>query len=213
MTGTKAQFLAESCAKAGLSFLRFDYRGHGQSSGEFKECTIGDWLDDTLILFDQLTKGPQIVVGSSMGGWIALLLALKRPDRMKALIGIAAGPDFTEELLVPEMTDDHRVQLATQGYTTFPSGSPDEPLVVTKKLLDEAKHHLLLHHTLSITCPVRLLQGMQDMDVPWQHALAIARVIPHGNVQTLLIKDGGHRLSRPQELQALWQMVEEFVPC
>jgi len=211
MAGTKAQFLAECCAEANLSYLRFDYRGHGRSSGDFKDGTIGAWLDDTLTVFDQLTEGPQIIIGSSMGGWIALLLALKRPERAKALIGIAAGPDFTEELLVPGMTTEQQKQLETEGFTTFHAPPPAEPLLVTKKLIEEARNHLLLRHTLSVTCPIRLLQGMQDDDVPWQHVLHIARVVPHGDVRVTLVKDGGHRLSRPQDLQTLWQMIKEFI--
>lgn len=211
MLGMKAEFLDERCAKAGLSFLRFDYRGHGQSDGKFTDGTIGGWFDDACAVFERLTDGPQIVVGSSMGGWMALMLALKHPQRVRALIGIAAAPDFTEELFLPNLTAEKRAEFEDQGVIYLKASPPNEPIPVTKRLVEEAREHLLLRGPLPVTCPLRLLQGMQDEPVPWSHALRIAELVPHGDVRVTLVKDGDHRLSRPQDLELLWRTVEEFV--
>lgn len=211
MTGTKAEFLAERCAVAGFTFLRFDCRGHGQSSGNFIDGTIGDWFDDASMIFDQRTEGPQIIIGSSMGGWLAMMLALKYPERVRALIGIAAGPDFTEDMVVPEMTREQQVHLERDGVMYAEASPPYPPLPFTKRLIDEAKAHLLLRKPLSIKCSVRLLQGMQDKDIPWQHAMKIADVLKNGDVRLYLVKDGEHRMSRPEDLDLLWRTIEEFV--
>ncbi|MDP9126789.1 MAG: alpha/beta hydrolase [Pseudomonadota bacterium] len=211
MTGTKADFLAERCAAADISFLRIDYRGHGQSSGTFTDGTIGAWFEDTCTVFDRLTEGAQIVVGSSMGGWLACLLAVGRAARVHALIGVAAGPDFTEDLVLPHLTEPQKERLEKDGVIYFKAPPPAQPMPITKRLLVEAKAHLVLDKPLSILCPVRLLQGMEDEDIPWQHALRVAAAIGQGDVQVTLVKDGGHRLSRPQDLALLWRTVEEFV--
>lgn len=211
MMGTKAEFLAERSANAGISFLRFDYRGHGQSSGDFTDGTIGGWFEDACIAFDRLTEGPQVVIGSSMGGWIALLLALKNPARVRAVVGIAAGPDFTEDLFVPQMTPEQAAQLEREGVTYLPAMPPDKPLPVTKRLIEEARQHLLLRGPLPLACPLRLLQGTRDKDIPWRHALRIAEMVTGEDARVTLIKDGGHRLSRPQDLDLLWRTVEEFL--
>jgi pimeloyl-ACP methyl ester carboxylesterase len=211
MLGTKAEFLDQRCAESGLSFLRFDYQGHGQSSGNFTDGTIGDWFEDASIVFERLTEGPQILIGSSMGGWIALMLALKQPERARAFIGVAAAPDFTEELFLPGLTTAELAQLEQEGVVCRKASPPDVPLPVTKKLVEEARKHLLLRGPISVTCPVRLLHGIQDADVPWRHALRIADIVPHGDVRIVLVKNGGHRLSRPQDLELLWQAAEEFI--
>lgn len=206
MTGTKASFLAEKCKAADISFLRFDYGGHGQSGGDFRDGTIGSWFQDACAVFDQLTEGPQIVVGSSMGGWIGLMLAMHRPERIKAFIGIAAAPDFTEDLMWLHLTPDQRSALEQDGF--IDGGHAP----VTWKLIAEARQHLLLRAKIPVTCPVRLLQGLQDTEVPWQHTLRITENIAQDDVRTVLIKDGDHRLSRPQDLDLLWSMVEEVLP-
>jgi pimeloyl-ACP methyl ester carboxylesterase len=211
MAGIKANFLAENCAKAGFSFLRFDYRGHGQSGGDFKGGTVGAWFEDTCAVFDQLAKGPQIVVGSSMGGWLALMLAMKMPERVKALIGIAAAPDFTEDLMWEKFTPKQRAQLKRDGMITDETAPPDQRAPVTMTLIEEARKHLLLRAPMKIICPVRLLQGVHDAEVPWQHAMRIMEKIMHDDVRLTLIKDGDHRLSRPQDLQLLWKVVEGLV--
>jgi pimeloyl-ACP methyl ester carboxylesterase len=211
MLGMKAELLDERCAEAGLALLRFDYRGHGQSSGSFTDGTIGGWFEDTCLVFERLTDGPRIVIGSSMGGWMALMLALKYPERVRAVIGIAAATDFTEELFLPSLKPAQQSQLEREGVVYLKASPPDEPLPVTKKLVTEARQHLLLRDRLPVACPLRLLQGMQDEAVPWSHALRIAEKVPHGDVRIALIKDGDHRLSRPQDLELLWRTVEEFV--
>ncbi|MGE3624667.1 MAG: alpha/beta hydrolase, partial [Bdellovibrionales bacterium] len=193
MTGTKAGFLAERCAGAGFSFLRFDYRGHGQSEGEFRDGMIGHWFDDACGVLDRLTEGPQILVGSSMGGWIGLMLARERPERVKALIGIAAAPDFTEDLMWLRMTYEQRARLERDGEIPDPGAPSGTALPVTRRLIEDGRQHLLLRSPLEISCPVHLLQGQHDDEVPWQHALRIAERITHDNVRVTWIMDGDHR--------------------
>jgi pimeloyl-ACP methyl ester carboxylesterase len=211
MTGTKASFLAQCCAAGNISFLRFDYRGHGASSGDFREGAIGAWFEDTLAAFDRLTEGPQVVVGSSMGGWIALMLAVKRPERVKALIGVAAAPDFTEDLMWDKFSPQQREQLQRDGFIYDENAPPEERVPVTLRLIEEARQHLILRAAIPLRCPVRLLQGMQDRDVPWTHATKIADAIVGDNVRITLIKDGDHRLNRPQDLALIWGAAEEFL--
>lgn len=211
MTGTKASLLAERCAAENLSFLRFDYSGHGQSDGIFTDGTIGAWFADACAAFENLTEGPQIVIGSSMGGWMALKLAMKMPERVHALIGIAAAPDFTEDLMWLRLTTEQREALERNGVIYDETAPPEERAPMTLKLIQEARNHLLLGAKIPISCPVRLLQGMKDADVPWQHALRIVENITHEDVQITLIKDGDHRLSRPQDLELLWRRVEGFM--
>ncbi len=211
MTGTKASFLAERCATAGISYLRFDYRGHGQSDGDFIEGSISDWLADTEAAFNQLTKGPQIVVGSSMGGWIALLLALRQPERVKALVGIAAAPDFTEELMWQKMLPEQRDVLLANGLIYDDNAPPDHCIPTTLKLIEDGRQHLLLRDVMEITCPVRLLQGLRDTEVPWQTALRIARHIRTQDLYIGYVKDGDHRLSQPDDLALLWRTIEPFL--
>lgn len=215
MTGTKASFLAESCQKAGVSCLLFDYRGHGASSGRFEEGCIGDWYDDALKLIDTLTQGPQILVGSSMGGWIALLLARARPERLAGLVGVAAAPDFTEDLIRPTMTPAQVRQLETQGFFyereahEVPAG--EDRLPITQKLMEDGARQSVLRSPLRISAPVRLLQGQRDTEVPWETALKIAAHIRGDDVALTLVKDGDHRLSRPQDLALLWRTVESLL--
>jgi pimeloyl-ACP methyl ester carboxylesterase len=210
MTGSKAEFLVKRCAEADYSFLRLDYRGTGHSNGDFGEGTIGGWYGDVCQMLDRLTEGPQIVIGSSMGGWLALLLAVRRPEKVRALIGIAAGPDFTEDLLLPHVTLEQHAQLARDSMIYMDSRSPNPPIPVHRRLLEEARQHLLLRGPIPVTSPVRLLQGMKDEEIPWQHAMRIVEAIPQGDVRLTLIKDGEHRLSRPEDLDLLWRTVGEF---
>ena len=205
MNGTKASFLAQRCALNNIGYLRFDYRGNGLSSGNFRDGTIGMWLEDPLAMFDQIAKGPQIIVGSSMGGWLGLILAMQRKERARAFIGIAAAPDFTEELAYKQMTEAQRFDLVRDGEI---SGG-HAPL--TLKLIDEARAHLILRNPIDIQCPVRLLQGIQDADVPWAYSTRITECIAHGDVRTTLIKDGDHRLSRDTDLELLWKTIGEFL--
>jgi len=202
MGGTKALFLRDWCAARGRAFLRLDYSGHGASGGAFEDGTIGRWTEDAALLIDRLTEGPQLLVGSSMGGWIALLLARRMPGRIAALLGIAAAPDFTERLMLATMSADQRATLARDGVVLIPSDY-GEPYPITRALIEEGRAHLLLDSPIPFQGKVRLLQGMADPDVPWRHALAIAERLTTADVVLTLIKDGDHRLSRPQDLALL----------
>jgi len=208
MTGTKASFLAERCAEAGYPYLRFDYRGHGQSGGAFRDGTIGGWFEDTCAAFDRLTEGPQMLIGSSMGGWLGLMLARERPQRVKAFVGIAAAPDFTEDLMWLRMTPDQQAELKNRGEIPDPTAPPDMQAPITLRLIEEARQHLMLRMKINIVCPVHLLQGLHDEEVPWQHTLRIIENIAHDNVRATLVKDGDHRLSRPQDLDLMWEAVK-----
>ncbi|MEN0074815.1 MAG: alpha/beta hydrolase [Paracraurococcus sp.] len=201
MTGSKAEDLSAFCAGRGQAFLRFDYSGHGASGGRFVDGTIGRWAEDAAAVLAALTEGPQILVGSSMGGWIALLLALRQRERVAGLIGIAAAPDFTtriEAALPPEA----RAAMAREGVWHRPSAYGD-PYPITRALIEDGRRHLLLQAGVPLGIPVRLLQGQRDPDVPWEHALRIAEAIEGPDVQVVLVKDGDHRLSRPQDLRLL----------
>lgn len=212
MQGTKAQALAQWCLDSGRQFTRFDYLGHGQSSGKFVDGTIGRWRDDALAVLDEVTTGPQVMIGSSMGGWIMLLAALARPERIAALVGIAAAPDFTEQMRETRLSAKQLNDLSNQGFCDLPNCYDDgEPYRISMNLLDEGRNHLLLDKPIPIACPVRLLQGQLDEDVPWQHALAIAESIISDDVEVTLIKSGDHRLSEPVDLDRLFSVVERLL--
>ncbi len=208
MTGTKAQYLAAQCAATGRAFLRFDYSGHGQSEGRFRDGCIGDWYDDGLAMFDHATQGKQILIGSSMGGWLALKLALARPQRVHAVIGIAAALDFTEDLVWARLSPAARAQLEAEGYIL---GEGQDALIYTHKLIVEARQHLLLRAPIALSCPLHLLQGKQDDAVPWQTAEQIAAQVRGDGAAITFVPDGDHRLSRPQDLDLLWQTVQRLV--
>ncbi|MFI4956229.1 MAG: alpha/beta hydrolase [Gammaproteobacteria bacterium] len=208
MSGTKATYLEACCRAWGRAFVRFDYYGHGKSDGEVVKGTMGRWLSDALQVIGELTTGPQILVGSSMGGWLMLLAALARPDRVHGLVGIAAAPDFTEDF--SRLSDDHRDSLAKTGVCYIPSGIEGRPYPISAELIAEAKHHYLLHGDIAIHCPIRLLQGMKDADVPWKKAIRIAERVASNDVSITLIKDGDHRLSSPSQLQLLAQTIESL---
>ena len=159
MTGTKAQFLEDWARARGRAFLRFDYSGHGVSSGDFLEGAIGDWAEDAIAAIDALTEGPQLLVGSSMGGWIAMRVALALPDRVAGLVGIAAAPDFTEDGMWSEFTEAQRAELMQTGQLALPSDYSDEPYIITRRLIEDGRDHLVLRDPLSLPFPVRLLQG------------------------------------------------------
>jgi len=211
MTGAKASFLSERCATAGISYTRFDYRGHGQSSDDFKTGTIGQWRDDAAAILAQICQGPQILVGSSMGGWIALLLALAAPERVKGLVGIAAAPDFTEDLMWLKFSPEQRQRLAEDGFVYEADASPDHRIPVTRQLIEEGRQHLLLRKIIPVTAPVRLLQGLDDREVPWQHALRIVENLANEDVRLTLIKNGDHRLNRPEDLEVMWGIVADLL--
>jgi pimeloyl-ACP methyl ester carboxylesterase len=206
MGGEKADALAALSAARGQAMLRFDCSGHGASGGDFADGTIGRWRDDALAVIDALAPGPLLLAGSSMGGWLALLVALARPRRVRALVGIAAAPDFTETQMWQAMTPDERATLLRDGRLIAP-GAYGDPYPLTRALIEEGRHHLLLAAPIRLACPVRLLHGQQDADVPWQTALRLAERIEGADVQVTLIKDGEHRLSRPRDLALLGRTV------
>lgn len=210
MTGTKAMALEAWARRAGHAYLRFDYLGHGQSSGRFEDGTIGRWLDDSLAALDSLTTGKLVLVGSSMGGWLSLLTARARPERLTGLVLIAAAPDFTERMLLKDLSAEDRRKLERDGRLERPSQYSPEPSVFTWKLIEEGRHHLLLDKKLALPCPVRLLHGQNDPDVPWEYSLQIARHVEAPEVITTLIKGGDHRLSTPADIDRLVATVEEL---
>jgi len=210
MTGTKAQALADWAQGAGRGFLRFDYSGHGESSGDFAEGTIGRWRGDALAVIDRFTEGPLVLVGSSMGGWIACLVAQARADRLAGLVLIAPAPDFTDKLMEPGLPPHALEALARDGVWMRPSEYDPGGYPITRHLLDEGRNWSLLPGPVAIEAPVRILQGGADLDVPWRHALALAEALTGRDVVFALIKDGDHRLSRPQDLARLIAAVEEL---
>jgi pimeloyl-ACP methyl ester carboxylesterase len=209
MTGGKAVALEAACRARGRAFLRFDYTGHGQSSGAFADGTIGQWTDDAVFAIEHLTEGPQALVGSSMGGWIMLLAALALGDRVAGLVGIAAAPDFTETLIWQAADDATRAALERDGAVMQPSGYSDAPTPITLKLVEEGRRHLLLQAPIALACPVRLIHGMRDPDVPWQTSLRLAERLASRDVEIVLVKDGDHRLSTDDDLERLARVVDE----
>ncbi|MGC2087424.1 MAG: alpha/beta hydrolase [Bradyrhizobium sp.] len=214
MQGTKAVALDAWAAERGRACVRFDYSGHGESGGRFVDGTIGRWLADAVAVFSQFCHGPQVVVGSSMGGWMALLLAreLARQPRAATLAGlvlIAPAPDFTEELMWKGFSAEIRKQIEETGVWLRPS-EYGEPYPITRALIEEGRNHLLLGSAINVGCPVRILQGAQDPDVPWQHAFALAHRLPADDVVLTMIQDGDHRLSRPQDIARILAAVAEI---
>jgi pimeloyl-ACP methyl ester carboxylesterase len=209
MTGTKALALETFCRAQGRAFTRFDYSGHGASLGEFAEGTLGLWAEDALAIVDRATAGPLLVVGSSMGGWIMLLAALRRPERVRGLVGIAAAPDFTHDLILPGLTPEQRLLLDRDGVFLAPS-TYGEPTPITRRLLEDGERHLLLRASIPIRCPVHLLHGQEDPDVPWLTSLRLAARLESPAVTVELVKDGDHRLSRPEDIDRLIAAVAEF---
>ena len=209
MTGTKATALERACIANNRAFVRFDYFGHGASSGSFVSGTIGRWCEDVIAVLDQLTIGPQVLVGSSMGGWIMLLAALERPDRVAGLIGVAAAPDFTEDLMWSGFDASIRRTLETDGVYLEPSPYDPEPTPITLALIEEGRKHLVLRQPIPFDGPVRLIQGTDDPDVPWQHALRTADALTSHDVVVSLIKGGDHRLSEPEQIAHILRTVEE----
>ncbi|RVT84508.1 alpha/beta hydrolase [Rhodobacteraceae bacterium CCMM004] len=208
MEGTKALWLENWARDRGRAFLRFDYSGHGQSSGRFEDGAIGDWAEDALAALDALTEGPQVLVGSSMGGWIALLCARARPGRVAGLVGIAAAPDFMEDSLLPGLSAEQRAELEREGRTLRPSDYGD-PYVITRRMVEDARDHLVLRTALLAPFPVRLLQGTADADVERSVALRLLDHLDGPDVRLTLVKGADHRFSDPACLAAIGRAVEE----
>jgi pimeloyl-ACP methyl ester carboxylesterase len=208
MTGQKAMRLEQFCQARGQAFLRFDYHGHGASSGAFTDGTIGRWAEDTIFVLDRLTEGAQVLVGSSLGGWIMLLAARARSQRIAALLGIAAAPDFTEDLIGPTLSPSEREALQRDGVVPVYSPYDPQPTPVTKLILEEGRRHLLLRDQISLDCPVRLIHGMRDPDVPWRTSLRLADRLRSQDVEITLVKAGDHRLSDRRDLDRLCDALE-----
>jgi len=211
MTGTKAQALDRFCAERGQAFLRFDYFGHGASSGAFRDATVGRWTADAIAVLDELTRGPQVLVGSSIGGWIMLLAALARPERVHALVGIAAAPDATEDLMWAELSDEQRGTMFRDGFLRMPSEYSPDGYIYTRRLIEEGREHLVMRASIPLACPVRLLHGMRDPDVPWRTSLALAEKLESTDVSLTLLKDGDHRLSTEADLALLMRSLEPLL--
>jgi pimeloyl-ACP methyl ester carboxylesterase len=197
MTGTKALALDRWASEQGRAFVRFDYFGHGASWGNFRHGTVTRWLDDTLAVLDRLTDGPQILIGSSMGGWLALLAALARP--VAGLLLIAPAVDFTEVLLWDSLDAAARTRILERGEWLRPSPYDPDPYPITRDLIEDGRKRLLLGKPLALDCPVRILQGMADPDVPWTHAMRLLDMLGP-DTELTLIKGGDHRLSKPHEI-------------
>ncbi len=211
MEGTKALFLEESCRRSGQAFIRFDYSGHGQSEGVFEDGTISAWLEDTLAIIDHVLQKPFILVGSSMGGWIGLRAAQERPGLVHGMIGIAAAPDFTQDIYDQEMSDDQRAIMAAQGYIDVPNDYSPTPYRITRALIEDGRKHLLLDRPLTLDMPLLLIQGMQDTDVPWQKAYRIKNAMKDESLAEVFpVESGDHRLSRPEDLALLETLVKRL---
>ena len=210
MNGTKAQALDAWAEARGRAYLRFDYFGHGASSGEFRNGTITRWRDDALAVLHKLCDGPQVLVGSSMGAWIALLAARARPENIAALLLLAPAADFTEALIWARMTPDIRREVMERGAWQRPSAYGDGPYPITRALIEDGRRHLLLDQPIEIGCPVHILQGMKDPDVPWQHALKLVEKLA-GNPALTLIKNGDHRLSTPEDVALITHTLETIL--
>lgn len=211
MAGTKATFLDDFCAVRGLGYVRFDYSGHGASSGRFEDGTVGAWAEDAIAIIDRVVDGPLILAGSSMGGWIMLLAALARPDRIAGLVGLAPAPDFTEALIWNRLSDEERDRLLRDDRLEQASAYSEDPTIITRALIEEGRRHLLLSAPIGIRCPVRLLHGMADPDVPHRLSLDLAERLVSNDVRVTLIKDGDHRLSRAEDLALLSATIEELI--
>ena len=206
MTGSKALALEDFCRGRGNAFLRFDYQGHGRSSGDFNHGTIGEWASDAIDAIDKLTDGPQVLVGSSMGGWMMLLVARARPQRVAGLLGLASAPDFTKDLILPKLSNTQMTDLNANSFVLLPNDHGDgEPYRINKKLLDEAASHLLLLEPLKLNCPIRLIHGINDADVPWTTSMRIMEMVTSTDIEVTLVKGGEHRLSEDHNLDRLRQ--------
>ena len=220
MQGTKAAALARFAAERGRAIVRFDYSGHGESKGEFADGTIGRWLEESLAVFLECCRGPQVLIGSSMGGWMALLLAreLRRAGTQAAsqnaslagMVLIAPAADFTEALMWQKFSPEVRHEIESKGFWLRPSQYDIAPYPITRRLIEEGRRHLLLGGLIETGCPVRILQGVEDPDVPWGHAVELVSRLAQDDVVLTLVKDGDHRLSRPEDIERLLAAIEEF---
>ena len=209
MNGTKSVFLQDWAEGTGRAFLRFDCSGHGQSDGDFFDGCIGDWAADAMAAIAALTSGPQILVGSSMGGWLSLLVARAMPERIAGFVGIAAAPDFTEDSMWASFTDAQKAELAAQGRVALPSDYSADPYIITRRLIEDGRNQLVLRDPLALPFPVRLLQGTADVDVPPAVALRLLDHASSPDMRLLLVKGSDHRFSTPECLDLIAATVAE----
>jgi pimeloyl-ACP methyl ester carboxylesterase len=208
MEGTKATFLEERCKERGQAYLRFDYRGHGQSEGNFEDGCISEWALDAQDVITHCVEKPALLVGSSMGGWIALLLAVNNPHLLQGLIGLAAAPDFTT-WIEAEMKETQKAHLRAYGYFDL-SNDYGDPYKVTQKMLDDGRAHTVLDKNIALNLPVRLIQGKKDADVHWKTAEKIKGAMAGCDIDITYLEDADHRLSAPDELDVIWKTVEDL---
>ncbi len=208
MNATKAVAIEKYCQKNDRSCIVFDYYGHGQSSGVYEKGTIGQWLKDTLAVIDQLTSGPLILVGSSLGGWLMFLACLERSERIAKLIGISAAPDFTHTLMWPALSDEQKHEIDIKGLIKIPSGRPDSPYIISKQLIESGKKHLILGEDINVTCPVHLFQGMQDHEVPADYPVRIAQKLKSDDVKITIVKNASHGFSKPEHIDLIIKAIE-----
>ncbi|MBO0905301.1 alpha/beta hydrolase [Jiella sp. MQZ13P-4] len=216
MRGTKAERLLDFARREDLGYCRFDYSGHGESTGRFEDGTIGGWTDEAAAVLRELGDGPLVLSGSSMGAWIALNLvrnaeAFGLAGRIRGLLLLAPAPDFTERLILPKLTAEQRAAIAIDGRLVVPSAYASEPDVYTRALFDDGRANLVLDGLIDTGCPVTIVQGMADADVPFEHALALVEHLPHQAVILSLVRDGDHRLSRPQDLDLIERSLADLV--
>ena len=211
MEGTKAIHLESWARGRGQGFLRLDYSGHGQSSGEFLEGCIGDWTDDAEAMISMVCDGPVVFVGSSMGGWVSLILAGRMSEKIKGIVGIAAAPDFTEDSMWAGFSEDQQNELARIGHVALPSDYSDEPYIITRRLIEDGRNHLVLRRPLPLPYPVRLLQGTADADVDLSVALRLIDHTDGPDIRLTLVKDADHRFSTPECLALIEQSVEDVL--
>jgi len=211
MTGSKAEHLSEHCVRRGQAFLRLDYSGHGQSAGNFSDGSIGRWAEDAQSIIEYVNRSPCVLVGSSMGAWIMLVLAKKMRRRVKGLIGIAAAPDFTKDLIWNGLDDKQRETLVAKGEIYLTSQDTDDALPVTWRLIEDGNDRLLLNDVIHLSCPVRLIHGVSDTDVPWTTSMRLSQQLESQDVSLILIKDGEHRLSRSSDLATIVSVLDALL--
>ncbi|MEO5375595.1 MAG: alpha/beta hydrolase [Alphaproteobacteria bacterium] len=210
MTGGKALALEHYCRARGRSFVRFDCFGHGSSSGAFIEGSVGRWVEDTVAVLDELTEGPQVIVGSSMGGWVMLLAALTRPSRVAGLVGIATAADFTEDIIWQALSWEQRDALRAAGWIRV-EGKDGETYDISQILIEDGRENLVLRGPIDVRCPVRLIHGLEDPDVPWQTSMLIQERLASTDVEVTLVKGGGHRLSESHDIDRLIRTVDTMM--
>lgn len=211
MQGSKALYMQAYAKAAGFGFLRFDYRGHGESEGSFNASVLSDWIEDAQDIIEALTSGPLILIGSSMGGWIALRLSQLLKDRVKGMVLIAPAPDFTRDLFWANFDDEIKATIEREGYVELPNAYSDEPYHVSRALIDDGDKHAMMAAPIEFDGPVRILQGQQDDSVPWQRSIDLADKLTSTQVELTLFKDGDHRLSEPHHLAKLGRAVTDMI--